>query len=342
MRYLFNFAFLIFPVILLAQSETTIEEYKYLTKGYAYQKEMGLDGIKEGYDLKKLFTASNGVEFRSLIKGESEIKGVLVILNVDSKSPIYLGLPTNNSSSELKGQAENDANGELSLNDKVKYDHAILEFVMFQLDGGVAKRYLGDAKKNVKASSVFPVEVIDEEYSKIIPLQIDKSEQMTEGSGAFNAGIVNINNNVVTQNNFNGGWVFVINLVKDRIGSDFSDFQYIIALTKSVGQQWAVFGEAQGIKSDFYADNLFRFGGAYLWSKNLQLDTALTFNTKDTPSVFNVNFGASYRFDLHKDKEDNGNSAKDEAKRKSRKKGKTKSKKSSKKKEEDFNDDGSL
>jgi len=147
---------------------------------------------------------------------------------------------------------------------------------------------------------------------------------------------------IASQNNFNGGWVFVINLVKDRIGSDFSDFQYIIALTKSVGQQWAVFGEAQGIKSDFYADNLFRFGGAYLWSKNLQLDTALTFNTKDTPSVFNVNFGASYRFDLHKDKEDNGNSAKDEAKRKSRKKGKTKSKKSSKKKEEDFNDDGSL
>ena len=145
---------------------------------------------------------------------------------------------------------------------------------------------------------------------------------------------------IASQNNFNGGWVFVINLVKDRIGSDFSDFQYIIALTKSVGQQWAVFGEAQGIKSDFYADNLFRFGGAYLWSKNLQLDTALTFNTKDTPSVFNVNFGASYRFDLHKDKEDNGNSAKDEAKRKSRKKGKTKSKKSSKKKEEDFNDDG--
>jgi len=147
---------------------------------------------------------------------------------------------------------------------------------------------------------------------------------------------------IASQNNFNGGWVFVINLVKDRIGSDFSDFQYIIALTKSVGQQWAVFGEAQGIKSDFYADNLFRFGGAYLWSKNLQLDTALTFNTKDTPSVFNVNFGASYRFDLHKDKEDNGNSAKDEAKRKSRKKGKTKSKKSSKKKEEVFNDDGSL
>ena len=108
---------------------------------------------------------------------------------------------------------------------------------------------------------------------------------------------------IATQHNFTGGWVFVINLVKDRIGSDFSDFQYVLTLTKSVGQQWAVFGEAQGINSDFYADNLFRFGGAYLWTKNFQLDTALTFNTKDTPSVFNVNLGASYRFDWHEDAE---------------------------------------
>lgn len=141
---------------------------------------------------------------------------------------------------------------------------------------------------------------------------------------------------VATQHNFSGGWVFVMNFLKDRIGSEFSDFQYIITLTKSIADQWAVFGEAQGISSDFYADNLFRFGGAYLWTKNFQLDTAITFNTKDTPSVFNVNLGASYRFDFHKDKEDNGNSAEEEAERKSRKQGK---KKKNKKKDEDFEDD---
>lgn len=143
---------------------------------------------------------------------------------------------------------------------------------------------------------------------------------------------------VATQHNFSGGWVFVMNFLKDRIGSEFSDFQYIITLTKSIADQWAVFGEAQGINSDFYADNLFRFGGAYLWTKNFQLDTAITFNTKDTPSVFNVNLGASYRFDFHQDKEENnGNSAEDEAERKARKKG-TKKKKN-KKKDEDFDDD---
>jgi hypothetical protein len=129
---------------------------------------------------------------------------------------------------------------------------------------------------------------------------------------------------IATQNNFSGGWVFVINLIKDRIGTDQSDFQYILTLTHSFNPKWVVFGEAQGIKSDFYADNLFRFGGAYLWGKDFQLDTALTFNTKDTPSVFSVNLGASYRLDFHKDKvitnQDNGTSAKEESSRRSRRK----------------------
>ncbi|RKE95234.1 transporter [Ichthyenterobacterium magnum] len=145
---------------------------------------------------------------------------------------------------------------------------------------------------------------------------------------------------VATQNNFSGGWVFVMNFVKDRIGSDFSDFQYILTLTHSFNPRWAIFGETQGIKSDFYADNLFRFGGGYLLSKDFQLDTAVTLNTKDTPSVFGINFGASYRLDFHKDKKiDNNNDKKDADKRKP----KSKKKKRKKKKDDvDFDDDGSL
>ena len=80
-------------------------------------------------------------------------------------------------------------------------------------------------------------------------------------------------------------------------------FQYILTLTHSFNTKWVVFGETQGIKGDFNSDNLFRFGGAYLFGKNFQLDTAVTFNTKDTPSVFNITLGASYRLDFHKDKE---------------------------------------
>ncbi|WP_178988869.1 transporter [Winogradskyella schleiferi] len=136
---------------------------------------------------------------------------------------------------------------------------------------------------------------------------------------------------IATQNNFNGGWVFVMNLIKDRIGTDQSDFSYILTLTHSFTPQWVVFGETQGIQSDFYADNIFRFGGAYLWTKDFQLDANIAFNTKDTPTIFNIAFGASYRLDFHKDKKiDNGNSAKDEGKRKKRKN------KNKKKKEDDF------
>ncbi|MFT4611969.1 MAG: hypothetical protein ACJA1H_001202 [Glaciecola sp.] len=142
---------------------------------------------------------------------------------------------------------------------------------------------------------------------------------------------------IATQNNFSGGWVLITNFIKDRIGTDYSDFQYIITLTHSFSPQWVVFAETQGIQSDFYADNLFRFGGGYLWSKDFQLDTAVTFNTKDTPSVFGVNFGMSYRLDFHVDKEiDNGNSLEDADNRKPKKK------KDKKKRTDDFDDDGSL
>ncbi len=204
MKKIFNFVLLFFPIMLLAQSETTMDEYKYLTKGYAYQKEMGLDGTKEGYAVKKIFTASNGVEFRSLIRGNSEMKGVLVILNMNAKSPVYLGLPTNNSPAELKRMAENDARRSLNLNDKEKYDHAILEFAMFQLDGGIASSYIGETEKNVKGNSTPPKEEIVEEYSKIIPLRVGKKEEMTERSGVAATEEKPVNNNVITESNFKG------------------------------------------------------------------------------------------------------------------------------------------
>lgn len=141
---------------------------------------------------------------------------------------------------------------------------------------------------------------------------------------------------IATQHNFNGGWVFIMNFIKDRIGTDQSDFSYIITLTHSFHPKWAVFGETQGIKSDFYADNIFRVGGAYLWTKNFQLDTNMAFNAKDTPSIFNIALGASYRFDFHKDKTiDNGYSDNNKGGKSAKKERKEKRKKG-KKKQDDF------
>lgn len=144
---------------------------------------------------------------------------------------------------------------------------------------------------------------------------------------------------VSTQHNFSSGWVFVTNFIMDRIGSDFSDFQYILTLTKALNEQIVLFGEAHGISDDYYADNLFRFGGAYLWGRDFQLDGGITFNTKDSPSVFSFNIGASYRLDFHEDpKPDNNNDAEDkmdEIERKMGKKAKRNRKKKNRKRDKD-------
>ena len=127
---------------------------------------------------------------------------------------------------------------------------------------------------------------------------------------------------IITQNNWSGGWVFTMNFIGDRvIMTDFPIYSYILTLTHALNEKSAVFAEHQGVINDVYSDALFRFGGAYLLSKDVQLDAGVTLNTKNTPSVFGVNLGFSYRMDFHKDP-DNKNSAEDEKERKDNASGK--------------------
>ena len=107
---------------------------------------------------------------------------------------------------------------------------------------------------------------------------------------------------IATQNNFKNNFVLICNLILDRIGTDQNDFEYILTLTHAFNTKWVSFVETHGINSDFYAENMVKLGAAYLSNENLQLDTSLAFNFKNTPKIFYINFGGSYRFDLHKDK----------------------------------------
>ena len=107
---------------------------------------------------------------------------------------------------------------------------------------------------------------------------------------------------LATQNNFKNNTVLVTNIIFDRIGSSQMDFEYIATVTKAINSNWAIFIETHGIKSDFYADNLFSLGAAYLFNKDLQIDGAITRNNKNTPRVNKITLGLSYRFDFHKDK----------------------------------------
>lgn len=101
---------------------------------------------------------------------------------------------------------------------------------------------------------------------------------------------------LITQNNI-GKWVFVTNLLADRIGSEFPAYSGIFTLTHAINREVSVFGEFQTIVSDFYSDELLRLGGAYLFLEDLQLDAFVMGNFKDTPRRWQFGIGFSYRFD---------------------------------------------
>lgn len=103
-----------------------------------------------------------------------------------------------------------------------------------------------------------------------------------------------------TQNNWKGGWVFVTNFIADRFTTDYPTYSYILTLTHAINHQFSFFVENEGIKSDFYADQLIRGGGAMLINNDFHVDVSLTYSFKDTPSILYGRVGMAYRFDLHK------------------------------------------
>lgn len=123
----------------------------------------------------------------------------------------------------------------------------------------------------------------------------DDNPYLYPGEGKFSPKVA-----LISQNNWSGGWVFVINLIADKIGQEFPSYEGIVTLTHSFSPKFAAFGEFQTIMSDIYSDEIARAGLAYLFHKNFQLDASGLLNFKDTPSRWQVAFGLSYRLDMHK------------------------------------------
>ncbi len=147
-----------------------------------------------------------------------------------------------------------------------------------------------------------------------------------------------------TQNNWVGGFVFVTNIIVDRITTDEPLYSYVLTLTHTPTDWFSVFVENQGIKSDFYADQLFRGGVAVLINENFHVDGSVIVNFKDTPSRLYGRIGAAYRFDMHNTDEYIEEKGKAGRENRKQRKGKAKEKKEKKKKKnkrkDGFEDDG--
>lgn len=104
---------------------------------------------------------------------------------------------------------------------------------------------------------------------------------------------------IITQNNWIGGWVFVTNLIADRISTEFPSYEYILTLTRTMRTGTSMFVENHGIFSDFYADQILRVGIAQLLNANLHIDASVQVNFKDTPTKTYGRIGFAYRLDRH-------------------------------------------
>ena len=100
---------------------------------------------------------------------------------------------------------------------------------------------------------------------------------------------------VILQNHFSGGWVFVTNLLVDKIATDFMTFGGIFTTTKSFDANWSGFLEFQGYKSDYYNDIILRGGAAYLLGENMQLDISIGKSFRNSTDVIYGGLGISWR-----------------------------------------------
>ena len=101
----------------------------------------------------------------------------------------------------------------------------------------------------------------------------------------------------ITQNQFSGGYVLVMNFIADKIGTDFNSYGYILTFTKGFNEKWSGFLEHQGYFSKAYNDYGLRAGAAYLIRNNIQIDASIGGNFKDNPSTIDGGIGLSWRFD---------------------------------------------
>lgn len=149
---------------------------------------------------------------------------------------------------------------------------------------------------------------------------------------------------LATQNNFVGGFVFVTNIIVDRVTTDFPSYGYIVTLTHATNDYFSIFVENQGFKSDFYSDQILRGGAAALINSDFHVDLSAAINFKDTPSLWSVRAGVAYRIDMHASDEyieEKGKSGREKRRaEKGSKKNKNKKRNRKKRKDDFIEDDG--
>ncbi len=120
----------LFASVSFAQQGTTLEEYRYLSKGYAYQKQMGLDASKAGYQILPMQSASNNVELVGLFRnGQQQPQALLLIFPNDNADPVYLCLPNREANQRVMNLFDIDRKAIAKQLNQAQYEQAMREFL---------------------------------------------------------------------------------------------------------------------------------------------------------------------------------------------------------------------
>ncbi len=106
---------------------------------------------------------------------------------------------------------------------------------------------------------------------------------------------------VLLQNNLSTDLNVITNFYYDEIGTEYSEFSYIITATYSFTGQWSAFLENQTIFQKQQKLINLGTGLAYLYSRNLQINTSARFLFEGKSQGLYAGLGVSYRINRHQD-----------------------------------------
>ena len=118
----------------MGQEGMTLEEYRYLKKGYSYQKEMGLDASKIGYKIGE-GNMIGDVQMVTMIKENGNTpQGLLFIIPDETGKNTLICLPNNNAETRVKELHQSDQDQIISHLVKRKYQNALEQLLFFTIE----------------------------------------------------------------------------------------------------------------------------------------------------------------------------------------------------------------
>jgi hypothetical protein len=121
---------------------------------------------------------------------------------------------------------------------------------------------------------------------------------------------------ILLQQNLRNDFNLITNFFYDKIGTEFSEFSYIITGTYTFDSRWSAFLENQTVFQKNQNNTNLGTGLAYLFNKDLQVNTSIRYLKEGESNGSYFGIGASYRIDKHKDPykelDENGNEVKDQ------------------------------